>query len=173
MKKIILLIIVLFVHTHLQAQKQEKITTDFTIYEVTLMLHNQEKVEGVLFQVTDSTITVSNSISRYDYKLGNYHTTEYSLNQLIWVKASSRSGSGGLVGGMVGGLIGGAAGFMIGKSRRRKLFYSRINQPARGLFVGSAVGATIGALLSRNNVSRMSNSRAKTIRKLKRRAIKR
>jgi len=163
------------VQSHLQAQNQEKITNDFTIYTVKLLLHNQEKVKGALFQVTDSTITISNSMSIDDYKIGNYTTTEYPINQIKWVKAYRRTRKV-LASGMVGLLVGGAIGYKIGSARksliRNRRYLIKRNHPTKGLFIGSVIGATVGVLIGRNGVSRMSNSRAKTIRKLKRRAIK-
>ncbi len=170
MKKIILLFFILFVQSHLQAQTQEKIAGDFKIYHVKMMLRSHEKIKGYLFAVTDSTITISNSPYKNDYKVGNYKTTVYLLSQIEWVKAYYRPG--GLAGGVLGLLIGGGVGYKAGQARRKRILFNRKNLPTKGLFVGSAVGATIGGLIGRRGVSRVSNSTKRTIRKLKVRAIK-
>ncbi len=170
MKKIILLFFILFVQFYLQAQNQEKITGDFKIYHVKIRLRTQEKIKGYLFAVTDSTITVSNSPYKNDYKVGNYKTTVYLRSQIEWVKAYYKSG--GFAGGVIGLLIGGGVGYKAGQARRKRILFNRKNLPTKGLFVGSALGATIGALIGRRGVSRVSNSTQRTIRRLKARAIK-
>ncbi len=178
MKKLILLLVILIFQLQLYAQQQEKITASFKLYKVKMLLRSEEKVDAILYSVTDSTITVSNSVRIKDYRLGTYTTKEYRLDEIQWVKAYRRKGGWGS--GMVGLIVGGGVGLAIGKHRNEKLAYEKLaygkflvkNRKTKGLVIGSVLGGTIGAMIGRHGVSRLSNHRDRLLRRLKRRAIK-
>ena len=176
MKKIILLSLILIaVQSQLMAQSQEKITTKYTIYKVKMMLHSQEKVEGFLFHVTDSTITISNSGNKYDYFSGNYEKVKYRIDQINWVKVHRKDGGG--LGSMLGAVVGGKIGYDISKGVRTRS-YKGVTYKAykRKLFKGGAigvvVGGSLGVLIGRRSLRRDLSNPAPLLRKLKRRAIK-
>ena len=174
MKKLILFIAILFVGVHLQAQDQEKITTDFTIYEVSVWLEGTTKlVHGAVFSVTDSTLTISNSGKKYDYIDGNYSTTVYRLDQIYEVTYKRVRGGG--VGAIIGLVGGGVIGGIVGNRKERKLYgHYRPLKPKVGKYagIGALVGGTLGVLIGAQRVRGVPTPNSKVLRKLKERAIK-
>jgi len=171
MKKIILLIIILIVQLHLQAQNQEKITEDFKIYQVKLWIKGTTSlIKGVLYSVDDSTLTISKSSSKYDYIDGNYTTTVYRLDQILEVTSSRNGGGTGLILGLVGG---GVIGGVIGKGKNYGFHQTTNRKIARYATIGGFVSGTLGLIIGRKWIRGVPEPNSKMLWKLKRRAIKR
>ncbi len=173
MKKIVLFIVILLVQSQLQAQNQEKITTDFTIYQVGLWLKgSSETISGVLFSVDDSTLTISNSSRKYDYANGDYTTTVYQLDQILEVTSKRLRGGG--IGAVIGLVGGGVTGAVIGK--KKKFFLGKYRTPYRKATkyaaIGGAIGGTLGLIIGRKGIRGVPTPDSKVLRKLKARAIK-
>jgi hypothetical protein len=74
------------------------------------------KAEGVLYQIKDSAVILSNSRLINDYKTGNYNLTDFYVNsiQTIKIRKNYRVGNGMWQGALVGLVFGGMIGLMQG-----------------------------------------------------------
>jgi hypothetical protein len=106
-------------------EKKDKIdtlsTTSFyltkrAIYRVWLSLNNQStKLEGVLYDVKDSTILISTSLELADYNTKNIKPTEIPVRSIEKIKIRRRNNIGRNAGlGAVGGLLAGGLLGLIG-----------------------------------------------------------
>ncbi len=173
MKRLLILIIALQVQSILLAQNQEKITTNFAMYQVDLWLKGTtDLTSGILFSVNDSTMTISDSSSKYDYKTGNYTTTVYRLDQ-IWEVHSHKIRGGGI--GVVAGLAGGGLiGGLVGKSKESKVNYypKKTRKAIKYGAIGGLIGGALGLIIGHQGVKGAPTPNSKVLRKLKEHAIK-
>ena len=90
-----------------QAQNDSAITNK--LYRAWLIpTHRGGGVEGVLYQVKDSSVVISNSLFRGDYLRGNYDVSEVNAHEIkgIHIRRVGAQGAGVLAGGLTGAVIG-------------------------------------------------------------------
>jgi Fibrobacter succinogenes major domain (Fib_succ_major) len=102
-----IMIFILCIFQMSQAQNDSAITNK--LYRAWLIpTHRGEGVEGVLYQVKDSSVVISNSLLRGDYLRGNYDVSEVNANKIksIHIRRVGAQGVGVLAGGLTGAVIG-------------------------------------------------------------------
>jgi hypothetical protein len=132
------------------AEKDKKLK----IYKTWISFNNEPKVIrgslGVLYEISDSSIIISNSLVKKDYSTGNFKLSRITYNNIDYVKlrAKNNVGKGALIGTISGLLIGGFLGYVSGDDNPdQMLFAFTAEEKAVGAGFGLAVcGAAIGAL---------------------------
>jgi hypothetical protein len=126
---------------------QENAKPKIKLYKTWVTLNKKEsQLRGVLYEIKDSSILISNSFSRRDYLTGNFKLTSVSYNNIDIIKTRRiRNINKGL-------LIGSATGFSFGLIYASRLTKGMgILTTSAGIvggFVYGAFGAGIGALVS-------------------------
>ena len=136
--------------SRLQKTEKEK---KFKIYKTWISFNKEPKVWngalGVLYEINDSSIIVSNSLVKKDYSTGNFKLSKINYNNIDYVKlrAKNNVGKGALIGTISGLLIGGFLGYVSGDDNPEGLFAMTAGDKAVVAGVGLAIcGAAIGAL---------------------------
>lgn len=123
MKSFTVIIIVLCFFYSLSAQEDSnklllsKDRKSFRIYKTWISLNNESKtLIGVLYEIIDSSILVSNSILREDYFTGRFELSKINLNNINFVKTRVKNsvGKGALIGTIAGFVLGGIIGLISG-----------------------------------------------------------
>lgn len=155
MRRVLLFLILLSCYTvFLHAQDAVlRIDSLHRIYEIEItFLAEPNSFNGAIFQLRDSSITVSSSVVKEDYLSGTYELSELYIKdiQSIYSEKSLRKISGAFIGAGVGFLIGFVIGNMQGVEpcSEYDLFCPTAKQ--KGLMVGvtvSLAGGLSGMLL--------------------------
>ena len=147
MKKLIVLLVLCMVGGLLVAQ--EKVMSDFDLFKVSLSFTDlsKKKVRGILYSINDSVIVISDARNKRAYRVGDYNTTTYRLDQIEKIKTKRKNGS--LVGFLIGFGVNGTIGFAksyISEDESCLLtrgFSAAINGVGAGL-LGGIIGAEVG-----------------------------
>lgn len=109
-------------------------------------------IEGVLYKVNDSSLLLSSSYNRNDYRSGNYSTQkiDYFNIELLKVRNSKHRKIGFYIGTVTGIALGVATGLYAGDDPAGDMLKSTANEKAivRGVFFGAlcgGVGTMIGS----------------------------
>ncbi len=109
---------------------------------------------GVLYQIKDSSVLVSNSPNRQDYYNNNFYTTQFDIREIKAIKVR-RQGQGFavLVGGLSGAVVGGfiSAAYMDHLEKTMNPFgfaFGGFMQGILPFIVSTGIGIGIGAILS-------------------------
>lgn len=134
----------------LQSTKKDK---KLKIYKTWISFNNEPKVMhgalGVLYEINDSSIMISNSLVKKDYSSGNFRLSDISYKNIDYIKlrAKNNVGKGALIGTISGLIIGGILGFGSGDDNPEGLFAMTAGEKAVLAGTGLAIcGAAIGAL---------------------------
>jgi len=147
-KKMFVFLMIALVASGLSAQEAPEKTK---IYRTWISLSKEPyKIRGVLYQVNDSSILVSNSFKIQDYSLGRYATVELNIEHIMKIDLRDKNSvrNGALVGAVAGLAFGGIVGYAEGGS----YFFSATET---ALIVGvpfSIVGAGLGAFIGSSKV---------------------
>ena len=120
------------------------------IYKTWISFNNgQNTKKGVLFEVNDSAVLVSNSLLKKDYSLGKYNITKFSFNNIdhikIRMKNSVRRGS--LIGFVTGFVVGGLTGLISGDDPSGFLSFSAKEKALLYGFSMAVGGTGLGELI--------------------------
>jgi len=116
------------------------------IYKTWISLINrQNTIKGVLYEVNDSSVFVSNSLLKKDYSIGKYNVTKISFSNIDLVKTRMKNS------GVIGASIGAITGFVVGRSIGLKLgddtpgWGLRFSAKEKALWYGipMAIGGTV------------------------------
>ncbi|MFC0878984.1 hypothetical protein ACE01N_20485 [Saccharicrinis sp. FJH2] len=123
------------------------------IYKAKIHFNNDtiEMVKGALFDISDSSVVLSNSFDYMDYRLRKFTTTEYPIIDIkqISVRKNDQLKRSTLKGGMIGGLSLGGLTFLIfaaDKNASQGAFLSGITAGALGYIGGAIIGFGVGTI---------------------------
>jgi len=86
------------------------------IYKTWISLNNrQNMMKGVLYEVNDSSVLVSNSFLKKDYSIGKYNVTKISFRNIDLVKIRMKNSK--VIGASLGAVTGFVAGWLIGLNK--------------------------------------------------------
>jgi hypothetical protein len=134
------------------------------IYKISILDSSVNKTKGYLFNITDTTVKISDRPVRFANATARENFREVNYNQIneITLKRSKAAGRGAWKGAVIGALIGVAAGFIEGddpeiddpfdpdyyinnlKATEKAVIYG-----ALGGAVGTGIGALVGALVKK------------------------
>jgi hypothetical protein len=157
MKKLVLITVV-FLCFHFLLSAQEDNTKRWlsldtgkkVIYKTRISLNNGQKImEGVLYEVNDSSVLVSNSLLKKDYSTGKFNVTKISFNNIDLVKIHRENSirTGTLIGAVTGFAVGGLIGLFLGDdspgffSARDKALLFGFPMAIGGTALGGLVGS--------------------------------
>lgn len=147
---IVLVILGLFFQNNLQAQYDKKVK----LYKTWISLNQQPyKVNGTLYDVRDSSILVSSSLSIKDYNTNNFEVTDISVFEIknINVRKKNKVGKSALIGAAVGITVGAIAGYSMGDDESSGPWdlynYSAEQNALGGAVAGGIIGAGLGAAI--------------------------
>lgn len=120
------------------------------LYKTWISLNNSsDKIKGVLYEVQDSSITVSNSVFREDYVTNNLKLSKISYNKIdnLKVRAKNNVGKGALIGSITGMLTGVIIGLIAGDDPEDYILSTSAEEKAviAGVTLGIG-GAAVGAM---------------------------
>lgn len=157
MKKITLFALLLSYFYCLSAQDDSakfltvKDINRFKIYKTWISVFNDSKINGILYEVKDSSILVSNSIMKQDYINGNFDLSQINYNRIdiVKIRAKNSVGKGTLIGALTGFAVGGMLGILSGDDDPEEVYFaSTAEQKAVGnAVVMSILGVGIGAIV--------------------------
>jgi hypothetical protein len=120
------------------------------IYKTWISLINrQNTIKGVLYEVNDSSVFVSNSLLKKDYSIGKYNVTKISFSNIDLVKTRMKNSvrRGALIGFVTGFAVGGLIGLISGDDSPGILSFSA-KEKALLYGIPLAVGGTgVGELI--------------------------
>ncbi len=173
--KLLISIVLLFGVSYLYSQETKgKIKFYRTWLEST---YPTAVVEGVLYELKDSSIVLSNSANLDDYRYKNYTITEHMIKNISSIKVRKKSNiSKGM---FFGGLLGFAGGMILGFSlgddpkdhfiktgRKRKkaatkaAFYSMVGTGG-GMLIGAALGSMKITIPINKNVTKYRENKSR------------
>lgn len=156
MKKITASIFLIFLFCSLSAQEDSikyKISADslktIRIYKTKISFLNKEHpIRGVFYDVTDSTIFLSNSLLKKDYLTGNFKISEINYNNvaLVNIRRKHSVGKGAAIGLISGFVAGGIIGLISGGDEAFDAKDEALILGGISAIGGSILGAVIGAM---------------------------
>ena len=145
-------------------------------------LNVKTKSVGVLYQLKDSSILISNSLIEYDYYNNNFGVREFNINSIkkLKLRRKGRVGRAAWIGALSGFTIGAIAGIIAGVNEADDPYGGEIvlggGYGIAGGLLGALYGAGFGALFGSIKISIPINGQLnnyyKNYSKLEKRAIK-
>jgi hypothetical protein len=123
--------------------------------------------EGVLYQLNDSSILVSNSLKRKDYSTDNFTVANLNIAGIETIKIRRRGAFG------KGVLIGTVSGMVIGSALGSGDDYSGALLAVGLTMAGTVIGAGVGSIKIKIPINRSMDQYNTNKSKLRKRAIKR
>jgi hypothetical protein len=158
MKMKTLVVITVFMLCILQASlAQTDSITPRKIYKTWIKPFGEHhETKGVLFEIMDSSVVVSNSLNKTDYYQGKYDVSKVDIRNIDVVKMRKKNniGKGILIGGVSGATVGGIIGVIGWKRSHNNAWQEAGNAINNGLIVtvgilttitGFFIGAVIGS----------------------------
>ena len=157
MKKVTITTLILSLFYSLSAQEDStKLLSDkedkkIKIYKTWISLNNESRIlKGALYEIKDSSIFVSSSLSKQDYSTGNFQKSKIYYNNIDIIKTRQKHSVGKrtCIGAIAGFVIGGMIGFLSGDDNPDEVYFaSTASQKAKEDAIILAIGgAGIGAL---------------------------
>jgi len=114
------------------------------------------KIKGVLYEVKDSSVFVSNSLVIQDYSVDKYEVTKLHIADIetIKIRRKNRIGNGVLIGSLTGFVVGGIVGLVDGDDPPGTLL--RLDAEDKAIMMGvplAVIGAGIGALFGSSKIT--------------------
>lgn len=169
----LLLLMALFFCAGMAQKSQIKMN----FYKTWVGLKDSTEVEGVLYQVTDTSIVLTQSLLVKDYLMDSIQLKNLHCKwiETIQTKRKNAVGRGALIGAACGFFVGAMVGFTDGDDENSIVFFSAEEKALLGGFTGAIAGAGIGVLLGSFKLSIPINRDQKKFRdtqfKLKKRAL--
>lgn len=135
------------------------------------------KIIGVLYQLKDSSIVLSNSISKNDYP-DNIKTSEFNINTIeeIRIRRKNGIGKGALIGAISGLAIGVLVGYLSYEESSGGIDFGRgfsaTGSGFFGAFLGAGVGVIFGTIKLRIPIQGKIENYNRNISSLRKRSIK-
>jgi hypothetical protein len=152
MKKLLIAAIIL-IYIPFLLTAQEDTLQKLKIYHTWIRLYNGSEIEGILYQVKDSSVLLANTVFKMDLLSGKYQAIEHNYNSLLNIKVRPlNKGIKGAIYGLIGGLVTGVfLGIASGDDPPNQLFRMTAGQKATiggiGLgLIGTGIGGMIGAM---------------------------
>ncbi|MCX6234473.1 MAG: hypothetical protein NT175_07065 [Bacteroidetes bacterium] len=126
------------------------------IYRTWVSSYNELFItKGVLYEIKDSSISLSNSLVKQDYSSGKFEISNFQINNIETIKTrrNGNIGIGIFLGALTGFAIGGLIGFISGDDPKENFMgytYSWFTAEEKALMYGIPLaigGAGIGALI--------------------------
>lgn len=130
----------------LTSNAQENIKYDPRIYKTWISLNNRKSLlAGVLYEIKDSSILISNSLLKQDYLKGNYKVTDINFKNIDHVSVRGKNSL--LIGSIIGTAAGiaGAVGIAQGIARKDEFFGAFIIVGTPIIVLGTGIGALVGS----------------------------
>ena len=124
----------------------------FKIYKTWVSLNNDPKIlKGVLYEIKDSSILVSNSIIKEDYKTGKFELLkiDYQNIDIVKTRVNNSLGLGILKGAVAGFAIGALIGILSGDDNPDEIYFPSTaeRKAVVGGIILSLIGGNIGAMV--------------------------
>ncbi len=106
------------------------------------------KIKGVLYQIKDSSILVSNSANKKDYSMGQFEVVEIQISNIRKIKIRRKNSmvNGIWIGALSGFVVGGVLGLMSDDSDYMSSEATAIYGGAFFAAIGSGVGGLLGLI---------------------------
>lgn len=165
MKRVLLIIAILIQASHFLAAQADSVPS---VYRAWILFNNQsEKFKGLLYDIKDSSLILTNSYSHSDYQSGSYETTVIDYRDIFIIKVRKNKNVlygflGGLsIGFLTGAIIGGIQGDDICPTGHWCLFQMTAGEKAMvGGILGGLSGSIIGTLVGGIKINIPINGRA-------------
>ena len=137
--------------------------------------HYPFKVQGALYKMTDSTISISNSFHIQDYKNKSFTVQEYPIEDIRVVKLrkNKQKGKGVIIGAVVGFFVGGSIAYLTsGNPATQNGDYNNNIEPMIGSLMmgtvyGGLLGLAIGSIKVKANIGGSKKKYKANYKKLK------
>ncbi|MEI6695774.1 MAG: hypothetical protein WCO13_06880 [Bacteroidota bacterium] len=139
------------------------------IYRTWITLNNSaKKLTGVMYEIKDSAILVSNSMVRNNYLKGNFKVSEINYNTIDLVKIRSKYsiGKGALSGGIFGFALGGILGLIFSQDIftpipvGEKIMTGGISLGIGGALLGAVIGSMQITIPINGNIENFNKNKA-------------
>jgi len=144
MRTIILIAVVIFCLASPAAAQKDSVSKK-KIYKTWLLLNrDQGKIKGILYDIKDSSILLSDSKYPADYRKGNFKVYEYQVSSIntIKIRRMRNINKGALLGMAAGFVAGVVTGALLSEGNTGAALWAG----SWGLGLGAAVGAAIGSV---------------------------
>jgi hypothetical protein len=170
--------LMIFLFTLAAGRAQSTFTPPSKLYKTWVTLKGEHhQVKGVLYEVKDSSILVSNSIDKSDYLRGTYQVVKLDADKIISLKLRNSHAIG--TGVLIGGISGALTGLVIGLTAtytvdndKAKAGFTAAGTVVSTIFMG-ACGAMVGALFGTIRTNAAIHGRQDRFEKAKNKMIRR
>jgi len=154
MKKLLLISVILLNNTFFSSAQQDNVLRS-RIFKTWISLNNQiwssfdkkeSQITGVLYEIKDSSILISNSLKRQDYLKGNFKVSHIDFRSIDDVRLRGKNNLA--IGTFVGTVLGvvGAVGIAQSISREDEFAGAMVLFGTPVIAVGAGIGALIGTI---------------------------
>ena len=147
MKKLLLVSTILIYVSFLSSAQQDTLPKSKT-YKAWIKLVDGRGTNGILYQINDSSLSISNLLEFTDHTRGFAEpiNIDYTSIKVIKIRSGKSIGKGIAIGATTGLIFGGLAGYYVGKAYSEELTAPILGFGAFYGTVGGLIGGLVGSL---------------------------